>query len=159
MDALHKELVERFTDDQRDAFFKAKEEGELEPPKMQLLHPELARAIREVGHTDMVLLADKGFPLPAGVSVVQLAVSPDVPTIPDVLDAMLSDVFGFDRLVVADEMAQASQERVDLLKAKYPETPIEHVPHEQFKQYAACCRLAIRTGDATPYANTIAVCG
>ena len=106
-----------------------------------LLNSLLAGALREVGHTQMVLLADKGFPVPPGVETIDLALSDDVPTILDVIRAIAAD-FSFDRILIADEMKELSPEH-----AKKPEAlhkPLEVFAHVEFKQIAAHARLAVR---------------
>ncbi|MBN1919082.1 MAG: D-ribose pyranase [Verrucomicrobia bacterium] len=123
----------------------------------RLLNSMLAGALREIGHTQMLLLADKGFPVPPGVETIDLALTDNVPTILDVIRAITAD-FDFDRVLITDEMRELSPERPNELEA-LTKKPFETFPHVAFKHLAAHARLAIRTGDATPYANCILVCG
>jgi len=106
-----------------------------------LLNAPLAGALREVGHTQMVLLADKGLPIPPGVETIDLALTDNVPTILDVIRAIAAD-FSFDRILITDEMKELSPGRAKELEALGQ--PLEVFPHIEFKQIAAHARLAVR---------------
>ena len=153
-------LAERFTAEQRQRALNRVEEA---PPASSaepsaLLNAPLAALLRRLGHTDMLLLADKGFPVPEAPHYCDLALSPGIPTIPQVIAALRHD-FAFDRALVASEMREASPERVEELRQAVPGVPLEEMPHMTFKRVAATVRGAVRTGDAVPYANLILVCG
>ena len=98
---------ERFTLEQRDAALAAPE-GDTGKSR-QLLNPEVAALIRRVNHTQMLLLADRGFPLPP-VPTVDLSLTRDIPTIPQVLAVILPDLPA-DRLIIAEEQRRAAPER------------------------------------------------
>ncbi len=151
-------LIERFTREQAErvtAAVKAgKTPGESRP---RLLNSLLAGTLREVGHTQMLLLADKGFPVPPGVETIDLALTNDLPTVLDVIRAIADD-FAFDRILIAEEMKAVSGPRVTELETLTGK-PIEAFAHIDFKHIAAHARLAVRTGDTTPYANCLLVRG
>jgi D-ribose pyranase len=88
--------------------------------------------------------------------VVDISLTADVPTIPQVLAVILPDLPA-DRLIVA-------QEQQALSPARWQEhqeglLPIEAVPHVEFKQLARYAAGCIRTGDSVPYANVLVVGG
>jgi D-ribose pyranase len=162
-------LVERFTREQKERVVQgrrspgaplradASAEALAKEDRPRLLNSLLAGALREIGHTQMLLLADKGFPIPPGVETIDLALTDDIPTILDVIRAIAAD-FDFDRVLITDEMKELSPARAAALEA-LTQKPFETFPHVEFKHLAAHARLAVRTGDATPYANCILVCG
>ena len=159
-------LVDRFTREQKERLVEECRAGRPklvgdEPPAAEpgakLLNSPLAGALREVGHTQMVLLADKAFPVPPGVETIDLALSNDVPTVLDVIRA-ISGEFSFDRILIAEEMKELSGKRATALE-ELTGKPFEFFTHVEFKHIAEHVRLAVRTGDATPYANCILVCG
>ena len=47
--------------------------------KTGLWHPRLAALVAGLGHTETIVVADAGLPVPPGVEVVQLAVTRGVP--------------------------------------------------------------------------------
>ena len=122
----------------------------------RLLNPEVAALIRRVNHTQMLLLADRGFPIPGLPALIDLALTADVPTIPQVLAAILPDL-PLDRLIAAEEMAAAAPARWEEHRRSLPR--VEAVPHGEFKRLAAHAVGCIRTGDSTPYANVLLVGG
>ncbi len=137
-------LVERWTREQKERIVANCRAGAPVPAGdsgPRLLNALLAGALREVGHTQMVLLADKGFPVPPGVETIDLALTDDVPTILDVIRAIASD-FSFDRILITDEMKELSPDRAKALEALG--TPLEVFPHIEFKHIAAHARLAVR---------------
>lgn len=124
------------------------------PARQRLLHPEVYRIFASAGHTDLVTICDRGFPVPAGPERCDLALADDLPTVTDVLRLTLPH-FPPDRLVVAAEAEAACPARVAELRALVPEAAIDLVPHLEFKHLAACARATVRTGDSVPYANVL----
>lgn len=123
-----------------------------------ILNPALSRILAETGHTDMLTVCDRGFPVPPGPERLDLALVDDIPTVIDVLSA-IDEEFVIDRILVAEEMIEASPERYELIQRQFPSIAIMAVPHVTFKQLSPESRAVIRTGDCTPYANIILVSG
>ena len=146
---------ERFTREQTEhALSGAK--AKCEAPR--LLNPQLAALARRIGHTQMLLVCDRGFPVPHDLplGVIDLSVTSNVPTVQNVLDAMLPEL-PHDRVIVAHEMQVASPERWAWHAAQH--ALVEAHGHQHFKQLAKEALACVRTGDATPYANVIVVGG
>ncbi|MDJ0325137.1 D-ribose pyranase [Cryobacterium sp. PH31-AA6] len=119
-----------------------------------ILNAELSGAIARLGHTDVVLLADCGMPIPRGVPVIDLALVHGVPRFEQVLDALLGELV-FQHCIAAEEAQTAPAGA--WLSARFDE--IEYIGHEELKDLSASAKLFIRTGEATPYANAALVCG
>jgi D-ribose pyranase len=126
--------------------------------KSGILHPVLNRILTETGHTDMLTVCDRGFPVPPGPERLDLALVDDLPTVLDVLSAIDKE-FVIDRIIVADEMKEASPERYEMLRSLYPNIAFASLPHVRFKEICPESRAVIRTGDSAPYANIIIVSG
>jgi D-ribose pyranase len=146
--------AERFTLEQREAALA--DVAAHRSVGRHLLNPEVAALIRRVNHTQMLLIADCGFPVPALPCVIDLSLTADVPTIPQVLHAILPDLPA-DRLILAEEQRDASPERW----REHQSGPLrlEAVPHLDFKRLAKHAVGGIRTGDSAPYANLLVVGG
>jgi D-ribose pyranase len=146
--------AERFTLEQRDAALSdvAAHQG----ATRHLLNPDVAALIRRVNHTQMLLLADRGFPVPPLSTVIDLSLTADIPTIPQVLQAIGPDLPA-DRLILAEEQRVASPTRWQEHHS-YP-VRVEAVPHLEFKRLARHAVGCIRTGDSTPYGNVLIVGG
>lgn len=146
--------AERFTLDQRDAALADVEAHQA--VTRRLLNPEVAALIRRVNHTQMLLIADRGFPVPPLPTVLDLSLTSDIPTIPQVLEAILPDL-PLDRLIRAEEQQAAAPERWSYHQESG--LRVEAVPHLQFKRLARFAVGAIRTGDSAPYGNVLLVGG
>ena len=57
-----------------------------------LLHAELNRVIATMGHTDMLVIADSGLPVPHGVPCIDLAVTAGVPGFSPVFEAIWGEL-------------------------------------------------------------------
>ena len=121
--------------------------------KNGILNAQLAGLLARLGHTDTVVVADCGLPVPAGVPVVDLALVFGVPRFNDVLAALLAEL-EVESVTVAD---QAPQMVHDLI----PEgvEMIAEIDHEDLKEMVAGAAFVVRTGETTPYANAILHCG
>ncbi len=119
-----------------------------------ILNADLSGALARLGHTDIVLLADCGMPIPAGVPVIDLALVHGVPRFEQVLDALLEEMV-FQHCVAAEEAktAPAGTWLADRFDA------IEYISHSELKDLSASAKLFIRSGEATPFANAALVCG
>ena len=119
------------------------------------LNRDIARVLAGMGHTDSLVIADCGLPIPEGVECIDLSMSLGVPGFFDVLDSVLAD-FKAERAVFASEAqthnaAVVARER-ELAAAQ---VVIEEVPHEEFKRRCREAKAVIRTGECSPYANVI----
>lgn len=126
--------------------------------KRGILHPELSKVIASLGHSDTLVIADAGLPIPEGPMRIDLALTAGVPSFLETLRAVL-DEMKVEGAVIAEEMAQRSpalrQEVLKLLEG----VPIEEIPHVQFKLRTRAARAVVRSGEFTPYANIILVAG
>ena len=123
-----------------------------------ILHPELSHVLDSSGHTDYLLISDRGFPVPEEPKRIDLALVDDKPTVLDVLAAIDAE-WSIDRVVITEEMQLVSPERVKELKALFPGVRFEVISHIDLKRLGHGARATIRTGDTCPYANLIIVSG
>lgn len=123
-----------------------------------ILNNELAQVIAQMGHTDMLVIADAGLPVPLHVQRIDLAVRAGLPGFHDVVTAIAEELVA-ERLIIAEELAQRPGDLPAQIQACWPEATLEQVPHEQFKELTARARVVVRTGECTPYANVIVCSG
>lgn len=127
-----------------------------------LINSEISYIVSKLGHTDGLVIADSGLPIPDGVQRVDLAVSKGVPGFLAVLDAVL-DEQRVEEIVIANEIKKVSPdmykhilERISRIKdAENIEIKVTEIPHENFKKMTKEAKAIIRTGEFTPYANVI----
>ncbi len=122
--------------------------------KQGILNPQLSRVIAELGHTDALVIADAGLPIPAGVERIDLALVGGIPSFMDVLDAVLNEM-QVERATIAREMQTKSPQLYVQIGSTMKTCPLSEVPHEEFKLLTAKARAIVRTGEFTPYANII----
>ncbi len=122
------------------------------------LNSHISKILADLGHTDTIVIADVGLPIPAGVPKIDLALTLGVPSFQDVVDLLVEDMV-IEKVTVASELATDNQETSDYLKDRFKEIPIEECSHEQFKGLTQQAKVIIRTGEAKPYANCILLAG
>lgn len=120
-----------------------------------ILNADLAGRLAALGHTDRFAVTDSGFPVPAGVPVVDLRVVYGLPGFVPVLEAILAEVV-VESAVVADELAEANPGLATALRRHLPDATT--VSHTELKQ-TRDLRFAVRTGEDTPYANVVLTAG
>lgn len=120
--------------------------------KSGILNAPLSALIARLGHTETVVIADCGLPIPRTTPVVDLALVMGIPRFADVFDALAKEIV-IEHATIA---TQTPSEIRDLLPQDI--TPTE-VDHEEIKKLLTDAAFVIRTGETTPYANVILHCG
>ena len=123
-----------------------------------ILNPALSHLLASTGHTDYFTICDRGFPVPERPERIDLALVDDIPTVLDVLAAIVAE-WSLDRVLITHEMDAISPDRVAELQALLGDIPFERVSHGQLKRLAQGARATVRTADTVPYANIIVVSG
>lgn len=122
-----------------------------------MINSQLAGLCAQLGHTQVVCVADCGLPIPRGVPVVDLALVPGLIGWRDVLDVLLEELV-IEAHTVAAECGDSEVERwVDERSEHLGERSV--VSHEELKACLPQCAFVVRTGEATPYANILLRCG
>ncbi len=105
-----------------------------------------------MGHTDYIVIADCGLPIPGDVIKIDLSVKQGMPTLLQVLEELEKDM-EIEKVTLASEVTEHNQSLGLELKDRF-ET-IDYLPHDDFKIVTSKAKAIIRTGEATPYANII----
>jgi D-ribose pyranase len=126
--------------------------------KTGILNHELSEVIARMGHTDLLVIADAGLPIPAGVQRIDLALVAGVPRFMYVLYAVLGEL-QVERAIVASEMRDTSPRLHSELLDALGQLPLEEITHEEFKRLTHRAVAIVRTGEFTPYANIALVSG
>ncbi|MBK8026249.1 MAG: D-ribose pyranase [Chloroflexi bacterium] len=126
--------------------------------KTPLLNHPISSVIASMGHTDMLVIADAGLPIPPGVERIDLSVVAGMPPFLDVVKAILGEL-QVERAIVASEMRERSLPVREALADMLVHIPMSDVPHDEFKRLTQSAKAIIRTGECTPYANVILVSG
>jgi D-ribose pyranase len=126
--------------------------------KTGLLNQPLSEVIAGLGHTDTLVIADAGLPIPAETRRIDLALVEGIPSFLDTLGAVLREM-QVERVVIAEEMLDVSPGIYGALVELLGDVPVETVTHIVFKEQTRSARAVVRTGEFTPYANVILVAG
>ena len=120
-----------------------------------ILNPQLNALLARVRHTNMLVIADRGFPFWPGIETVDLSLVDDVPTVLQVLAGIRSN-FVIGHAWMAEEFRQQNTAEVQARFAAALEgIAVTHEPHIEFKRRVPQAIGLIRTGDTIQYANVI----
>ncbi|UPG85765.1 D-ribose pyranase [Luteibacter aegosomatis] len=120
-----------------------------------LLHAELNRVIAAMGHTDTLVIADVGLPVPPGVPCIDLAVVPGTPSFATVFEAVYAE-FAVESATVASEVRTKNPALVALAERLAGEgVAVNELSHDDLKRLSARAVAVVRTGETSPYANII----
>ncbi len=120
-----------------------------------ILNPAVLSLLARVRHTNTLVIADRGFPFWPQIETIDLSLVDDLPTVAQVLDAILPTV-SIGRVFVAEEFRTHNlPARVEALQARLGATALQFEPHIDFKRRVPSAIGLIRTGDTMPYANLI----
>ena len=125
----------------------------------RIINGELASLLARFRHVNTIAIVDGPFPTYPNVETVDLAVVLGLPSIPDVLAAILPHVE-----VTSVTMAAEFETKVDAKVVSDYRKVISHLPlniiaHEDFKIKVGQTLGIIHTGDNVPYSSVILSCG
>ena len=139
-----------------------------------ILHNDLARAIARVGHGDMIVITDRGFPFPSHemTECIDVSVGRGLPGVTDVVKVVLEEL-EIEKVIIADESKTACPEIYNEFKDilskidnKGNAIVEENIPHPEFKDLVLNgslegkeVKVFVKTGEFTPFANIILVSG
>jgi D-ribose pyranase len=126
--------------------------------KLGILNQPISSVIAGLGHTDTLVIADAGLPIPPEAQRVDLALTEGIPSFLDTLRVVLTEM-EVGRAIIAEEMLDVSPQVYGAVKEMLGDVPIETVTHLIFKEQTRSARAVIRTGEFTPYANVILTAG
>jgi D-ribose pyranase len=126
--------------------------------KTGVLNHRLAEVIATMGHTDLLVVADAGLPIPPNVERIDLAVTPGLPPMLDVARAIATEL-QVERLIVATELLDRNPDLVSRISSIFPNISVDHLTHDDFKTRTQGAKAVVRTGECTPYANIILISG
>ncbi|MEC0184087.1 D-ribose pyranase [Paenibacillus peoriae] len=138
--------------------------------KHGILNSHISKVLSDLGHTDYIVVADAGLPVPEGVIKIDLALKLGVPSFQDVVDVIAADMV-IEKVTLAEEIKQGNEQALQQITRTFSgeqsenqqiaaqSAVIEFCSHEQFKELTRHAKAIIRTGEAKPYANCILQAG
>ncbi|HCT95486.1 MULTISPECIES: D-ribose pyranase [Vagococcus] len=122
--------------------------------KHGILNSEISKVLADLGHTDQLIIADAGLPVPKGVKKIDVALTLGTPDFLTVLDCVMDDM-AIEKITLANEIVPQNPEMAYAVQQRFSEDMIDWVSHETLKEQSQQAVAVIRTGEATPFANVI----
>jgi D-ribose pyranase len=127
--------------------------------KTGILNPQINSLLSRVRHTNLLVIADRGFPSWPMIETIDISLVDDIPRVLDVLQAIRSN-FVIGKAWMAEEFLRVNEEATrkafaDALSG----IQLVHLPHVDFKKHVPQAVGLIRTGDTIQYGNIIVESG
>jgi D-ribose pyranase len=123
--------------------------------KTGILNPQINSLLSRVRHTNLLVIADRGFPYWPMIETIDIALVDDLPTVLQVLDAIRPN-FVIGQVMMAHEFCANNPTAIQ--ECFIGATAGLHrifMPHVELKQLVPGAIGLIRTGDTVAYANMI----
>jgi D-ribose pyranase len=128
--------------------------------KTGILNPSVLNLLARIRHTNMLVIADRGFPFWPMIETVDISLVDDVPTVLQVLAAVRGSIDLRQAYMAEEFLTHNNAATRDAFAQALMGVPLLHEPHEGvFKLRVPRAIGLIRTGDTIPYANMILVSG
>jgi D-ribose pyranase len=127
----------------------------------RILNAELSKAIALMGHGDLFMLCDAGFPIPLDRWRIDLAITHNLPDLYTVLDLVLSELT-VEKVLYADLVQEHNPPLLQRLESTFDGTgaELEAVPNERVMgDLAHTAKVIVRTGAFNPWGNIGLICG
>jgi len=121
-----------------------------------ILNPALLYYLASAGHTDVVVVADAGLPLPAGVPVVDLSLVSGTPSFLETVEAILATLAVQSAFVAKELKDDPNRRQLDQL---LDGITVESISHEDLRGMIPTAHVIVRTGECTPFANVALIAG
>ncbi len=120
-----------------------------------ILNRDLSAALASLGHGDLLIVCDAGFPVPNDARRIDLAVCRDLPRLEPVLEAIAAECV-FEKLTVGHEVRDYNPSLHRELTRIFPGLPVEFVPHADIMtQLVQRAKIIVRTGAFNPWGNIV----
>ncbi|WP_286164799.1 MULTISPECIES: D-ribose pyranase [Clostridia] len=122
--------------------------------KTGILNRDIAVVLSQLGHTDTIIIADCGLPIPKETECIDLSISLGNPALMDILQTVMQHM-EVEKVTLADEIKLNNTKLHHEITSKYRNMPTDYISHESLKKAIKNAKAVIRTGEATPFANII----
>lgn len=126
-----------------------------------ILNKELSEAVASMGHGDMMIVSDAGFPIPNDTWRVDLAVKRDLPRLETVLE-VLSESLIPETISYAQAISEYNPELEKNVKDIFDHWAPEYKPVEHetlLENYSENAKVIVRTGAFNPWGNIALISG
>jgi D-ribose pyranase len=122
-----------------------------------IINPQLQHLLCRIRHTNALVIADAAFPYWPQIETVDLTLVRGIPTIIQVLDAVLPNL-KVGPIYMAEEFKRTNQQpTIEIFAKACRGVEIQYEPHVEFKKRVPNAIGLIRTGDTTAYGNMVLI--
>ncbi len=121
----------------------------------RILHPQLAAALATLGHSDILMVTDAGFPIPANANRIDLGFYEGIPDVLDILRVLRKEIF-VEEVYFAGDILTMNKPLYASLQEIYTGSGATFglTTHEELiAQFAPRAKVIIRSGSFNPWAN------
>ena len=126
--------------------------------KNGMLNSDITKVLADMGHTDLICIADCGLPIPNSVNKIDLALDFKIPSFMEVFNKFLQEM-AIQKVYLAKEIQTLNpyllKEIEIAISNSNQQISLEFIDHESLKKQEYNCKAVVRTGENTPYANII----
>ncbi|MDD3339160.1 MAG: D-ribose pyranase [Lachnospiraceae bacterium] len=119
-----------------------------------VINQPLSSELAGLGHGDTFLLCDAGFPIPADVKRVDMALTFGIPSMKQCLESILSEV-NIQKVTIAEEMNGLNAEGEDYLTSIFKNQEFIKVPQQKLVELAKKVKFIVRSGELGCYSNVL----
>jgi len=130
--------------------------------KFGILNRKLNDALSALGHGDICLITDAGYPLPYGAQPgtisVDLAITQDLPDIPTILK-LVNDEIIYEECYVATNQRDYNPVLFEAVTSIVKRCDVEAIDHDDIMAMGKRAKVIIHTGNFSPWGNIALVSG
>lgn len=125
----------------------------------KILNAELNYAIASMGHGDLMIVCDAGFPIPSSAWRIDLAIIQDMPDLETVLSLIAED-FVAEKVEYAEDLRTNNPKLLAKVRKIFSEADHNFIPHASIlNEMAAKAKVIVRTGAFDPWGNILLYSG
>ena len=124
-----------------------------------ILNPQINSLLSRVRHTNLLVIADRGFPFWPTIETVDISLVDNIPTVLQVFQAIRTN-FEIGEVLMAQEFIEVNSPSVRKAFSKaIADISLRYMRHAELKKLVPGAIGLIRTGDLIQYANMILISG
>lgn len=114
----------------------------------------LSEQLAGLGHQDIFMLCDAGFPIPNDGIRIDLALSFNIPSMKQCLKAILDEIV-VEEITIAEEMEELNKEGMDYIMKTFTSQKKNIVSQNKLVEFSKKVKFYVRCGELAPYSNII----
>ncbi|QAB18837.1 D-ribose pyranase [Leucobacter muris] len=127
--------------------------------KSGILNDKLSAALATLGHTDLILVVDAGFPIPRDADRIDLAIAENLPDLRTIL-GLISQELVVEGVVRAEDVVSNNPRLDEWLQQTFAGAEFTTRSHaDMLGELARQAKVIVRTGAFEPWGNIGLVCG